>query len=131
MTLLTNAFSLQMVANLDTSAVIVEKVSPSDVPANAISAIGHADCARICSEILNRKVDVNRTSQRLQPGDVLYVAQFTGGRLPEGATTLPEGVSLQFFRVTVKEAWIPEERCRSCSNLCGPCSATCEMCGRF
>ena len=130
MTLLTNAFSLQMVANLDTSAVIVEKVNPSDVPVDAVSAIGHADCANICSTILNRKVEVNRSSQRLTYGDVVYVAQFVGGRLPEGATSLPEGVELQFFRVSIKSAWIPEE-CRSCNRLCGPCSATCEMCGRF
>ena len=95
MTLLTIAFSLQMVADLDSSALIVEKVSPSDVPANAISAIGHADCARICSEILGRKIEVNRTSQRLSYGDVIYVAQFVGGRLPEG-------VPLQFFRVSIK-----------------------------
>ena len=94
MTLLTIAFSLQMVADLDSSALIVEKVSPSDVPANAISAI-HADFARICSEILGRKIEVNRTSQRLSYGDVIYVAQFVGGRLPEG-------VPLQFFRVSIK-----------------------------
>lgn len=99
MTILTNAFSLQMVAGLDTSAIIIEKV--------------------------------NRSSQRLTYGDVVYVAQFVGGRLPEGATTLPEGVSLQFFRVTIKPVWIPEEQCRTCRDLCGPCSATCEMCGRF
>ena len=102
MTLLTNAFSLQMVASLGTSAVIVEKISPADVPTDAISAIGHADCAKICSSVLNRKVDVNRSSQRLTYGDVVYVAQFVGGRLPEGATTLPEGVSLQFFKVSIK-----------------------------
>lgn len=124
MTLLTNAFSLQMVAEHDTSAVIVEKVEPSEVPLDAVSAIGHADCARICSEILGRKIEVNRTSQRLSYGDVIYVAQFTGGRLPEG-------VSLQFFRVSIKPVWIPEERCRTCGNLCGPCSATCDLCGRF
>ena len=31
----------------------------------------------------------------------LYVAQLVGGRLPEGATTLPEGYSFKFYRVTI------------------------------
>lgn len=102
MTLLTNAFSLQMIAGLDQSYVMIEKVTPSDVPEDVVSAIGHADCTNICSTILNRKVEVNRSSQRLTYGDVVYVAQFVGGRLPEGATSLPEGVTLQFFKVSIK-----------------------------
>ena len=35
----------------------------------------------------------------LKKGDTLYVAQLTGGRLPEGATELPEGFSFKFLKV--------------------------------
>lgn len=65
------------------------------MPADCISAIGHADTARVVSNILNRDVQANRISLTLSEGDTLYVAQLTGGRLPEGATTLPEGFTLE------------------------------------
>lgn len=57
------------------------------------SVVGHADTAAVLG------VECNRTNLSLQPGDVLYVAQLMGGRLPEGATTLPDGYSFKFFRV--------------------------------
>ena len=43
-----------------------------------------------------------RISVTLQPGDVLYVAQLRGGRLPEGTTTLPEGFGFDWVRVEVQ-----------------------------
>lgn len=46
-------------------------------------------------------VAYNRVNLKLKPGDVLYVAQLVGGRLPEGTTTLPEGYSFKFLKVTV------------------------------
>ena len=95
-----NAFSLQMVpAN---AICTIEKCLPGDVPEEAVSCIGHPDTAAVVSDILGREVECNRTSISLGDGDVLYVAQLTGGRLPEGATRLPEGFSLVFRRVTVR-----------------------------
>lgn len=58
-----------------------------------VSVIGHEDTAKVL------EVAYNRTSISLQPGDVLYVAQLVGGRLPEGSTTLPEGFKFEFFKV--------------------------------
>lgn len=100
---LSNAFSLQMIKELDVCDIHIEKISPEEIETTAelISVIGHADCARICSNILNANIPVNRTSNTLNKGDIMYVAQFIGGRLPEGATELPPGVSLQFFKVEV------------------------------
>ncbi len=43
----------------------------------------------------------DRKSINLMDGDVLYVAQLTGGRLPEGASELPEGFHLEWREVTV------------------------------
>ena len=65
-----------------------------------ISVIGHQDTARVLSGILGVEVPFRRAFGTLTPGEPVLVAQVTGGRLPEGATKLPEGVSLQFWLVT-------------------------------
>lgn len=96
---LSNAFSLQMVDG-DYCAQ-VEDVRPSEVPETCVSIIGHADTAAVVSSILHRDVLCNRQSVKLDIGDALYVAQVTGGRLPEGATTLPEGFKIRFKRVEI------------------------------
>ena len=94
-----NAFSLQMVASDVT--ISVTQVAPQDVPTDAVSVIGHADTAAVVEGILGRPVPMNRQSIKLETDDELYVAQVVGGRLPEGATTLPEGFSLEFRKVVV------------------------------
>ena len=95
-----NAFSLQMVS--EAAVVTVLPCKAKDVPKTAQSIIGHADTAVVVSDLLGREVPMNRQSVHLNAGDVLYVAQITGGRLPEGATTLPEGFSLEFRKVIVR-----------------------------
>lgn len=98
---LSNAFSLQMLSLEAPTTVSVTPITPDEVPASAESCIGHADTAAVVSNILGRKVEMKRANVHLDQGDVLYVAQITGGRLPEGATTLPEGFSLKFLKVEV------------------------------
>ena len=95
-----NAFSLQMVA--DNAIICKVEVSPEQVPVNAESIIGHKDTAAVVSTILGREVHCNRESVMLSDEDVLYVAQVVGGRLPEGATTIPDGMELKFYRITVR-----------------------------
>jgi len=97
---LSNAFSLQMVSS--DAICVVEECLPEDVPEEAVSCIGHPDTAAVVSDILGREILCNRVSISLSDGDVLYVAQLTGGRLPEGATSLPEGFSISFRKVTVR-----------------------------
>lgn len=96
-----NAFSLQMLSTDVKHTITVTPVSASDVPVDCISCIGHPDTAQVVSGILGRAVAYDRISVSLDKGDVLYVAQITGGRLPAGATTLPNGYSLTFLRVDV------------------------------
>lgn len=95
-----NAFSLQMVA--DNAIICKVEVAPEEIPAEAESIIGHADTATVVSSILGRNVPCNRASVMLDDEDVLYVAQVVGGRLPEGATTIPDGMELKFYRITVR-----------------------------
>lgn len=66
------------------------------------SAIGHADTARVLSGILGVPVEANRVSVKLAPFDKAVVAQYVGPRLPEGATTLPEGATMRFYLVEVR-----------------------------
>ena len=69
---------------------------------NYMSVIGHADTANVVANMLQRDVVANRVSVRLAKGDILYVAQVVGGRLPEGAVTLPEGFKMTFLKVILK-----------------------------
>lgn len=99
-----NAFSLQM---LDTSApyysyyISVVPVNPEAIPEESISCIGHPDTAAVVSAELGRDIPVNRINVHLQQGDTLYVAQLVGGRLPEGATRLPEGFIIKYMKATI------------------------------
>ena len=101
-TYLSNAFSLQM---LDLAAPHTVTVTPVTVAVVAESSfesvVGHQDTANVLTALLGVEVPMNRASVRLQDGDILYVAQITGGRLPEGATTLPEGFAMTFVRVDI------------------------------
>lgn len=65
------------------------------LPDGLVSAIGHADTAAVLG------YPMNRCNVHLSKGDVAYVAQLQGGRLPEGVKTLPEGFSFKFIKVLV------------------------------
>lgn len=85
---------------LNSDAVIsVEEIPEEDfnnIKNIAKSVVGHEDTANILG------VEFNRESITLNKGDVLYVAQIVGGRLPEGATTLPEGFSFKYLKVAIQ-----------------------------
>jgi hypothetical protein len=103
-TFLGNALSLQMLDTAQSHLLKVEPVEISEVSeADFISVIGHSDTANVVSGLLGREVECQRTSVRLEQGDTLYVAQVTGGRLPEGTTTLPPGMSLVFLKVSLED----------------------------
>ena len=89
-----NAFSLGMVPRDLLGRV---RLTPCEAPAVAglTYCVGHADTAAVLG------VPMARISVVLNEGDVLYVAQLRGGRLPEGTTTLPEGFGFDWVRVEV------------------------------
>lgn len=64
-----------------------------------ISAVGHADTAAVFAAVLGRPVAVNRATIKLEQGHCLLVGQYIGPRLPEGATTLPEGATIEWWVV--------------------------------
>ena len=118
--ILANAFSISMLPMEAMNFIRVKKITPDEIPTDIESAIGHVDTAKVVSNILGFEVKPNRVSIKLTESDVVYVAQYTGPRLPEGATTLPEGASLEFFEVTFRK-----EGCRGCR---GYDSGTCQNC---
>ena len=89
---LLNAFSLQMV---DTTNGFIHYQEVDKLPDGLTSAIGHQDTANVLG------VSMNRINVHLEPGDVAYIAQLQGGRLPEGATTLPDGFKFKFIKINV------------------------------
>lgn len=95
-----NAFSIQMLQK--GGLVRFEEIDATEVPADVVSAIGHADTAKVLTNMLGFPVPINRAFVTLDENTELYVAKLVGGRLPEGTTTLPEGFSFKFYRVTVQ-----------------------------
>lgn len=67
------------------------------------SAIGHPSTAAIVSRMLGVSLPPNRIDIKLNPGDRILVAQYTGPRLPEGTTELPEGARIEFWIAEVCE----------------------------
>ena len=101
---LCNSFSLNM---LDRGESILLSVIPlsleqaKDYGTNTHSVVGHEDTARVLSTILGYEVKYNRETVTMKFGDNAIVAQYSGTRLPEGATALPEGGKIEFWLVRV------------------------------
>lgn len=103
---ITNAFSLNMLQ--DSTTLSCNKVSLREAitlfaEAGEYSpAIGHQDTAAIVAAQLGADSDLhNRISVALVEGDSMLVAQYKGPRLPEGATALPEGATIEWWVVAV------------------------------
>lgn len=101
-TYLSNAFALSMVEDGSFRvATLTAEDARKAITNGFTSAIGHADIAAVVSGLLGVDAPMNRVNLTLTTGDVLVVAQYVGPRLPEGATTLPEGSKIVFKKVTV------------------------------
>ena len=99
---LLNAFSLNMIVGNADIVVreVTQRVAASLAPA-CVSAVGHADTAAVFSSVLGVEIPCNRATVALKDGDVALVGQYSGPRLPEGATTLPEGATIKWLVVGV------------------------------
>lgn len=114
--ILANAFSIQMLTELSEGWIPVtfQEISIDDVKKllsdGFVSAIGHQDTAAVVSNLLGMEVPANRISVELKNlNDIIIIAQVMGGRLPEGATTIPEGMSIKFVKAQIMNLsdWAP------------------------
>ena len=97
-----NAFSLNMiVGNADISVREIIQAAAACLAADCTSAVGHADTAAVFSNVLGVTVPCNRATVALKDGDLALVGQYSGPRLPEGATSLPEGATIKWLVVGV------------------------------
>lgn len=83
-------------------AEVGEFVKANDISAVVIPAIGHADTAAVFGAVLDLNVPCNRINVTLKKWDKAVIGQYTGPRLPEGATTLPEGATIKWLLIEVK-----------------------------
>ena len=104
---ITNAFPLNMLGlGVGVTDLQVCRISPEyirDVIAEAgcyASIVGHADTAAVFSSQLGLDIPCNRATFQLEEDHILFVGQYKGPRLPEGATTLPEGAKINWVMVT-------------------------------
>lgn len=112
-----NSFSINMLDADPYSIVQVKKIEREDVPHDCKSIIGHPATANLLTKLMGYDIPVNRESVALKKGDELYVAQYSGPRLPEGATELPKGAQILFFRVKAEK-----ECCSGCNAFdCNNC----------
>lgn len=98
---LANAFSLNMLEKLDVNVRISRlsldkaRVAAADLP----SIVGHADTASLFARLLGREVALARETVVLGRGDHLVVGQYSGPRLEQGATSLPDGATVRWAKV--------------------------------
>jgi hypothetical protein len=100
-----NAVSLNMIPpSVQDGGIIFRRIPVDEArrlvreAAQVVSAIGHADTARIVGQALDIELPADRRNVVL--GDeLMLVAQYIGPRLPEGATELPSGARVEFFVV--------------------------------
>lgn len=67
-----------------------------------VQAVGHADTAALFAKQLDLDgIEPSRKTVSLKKGDHLVVGQYSGPRLPEGATELPEGATIRWLIVDI------------------------------
>lgn len=110
-----NAFSLNMLNDYEgaTTRLVVHRLyldearrCATSANAEVSSAVGHADTAAVFSGILGVPVPCNRTTVTVDLNTQLLVGQYSGPRLPEGATSLPDGAEIKWY--LVEKLPIPE-----------------------
>ena len=108
MIIIANAFSLNMLdLDVGITDLQVRPASPDVIRQEVeeaggfTSIVGHADTATVFSSLLGLEVPTNRATFMLEEDVILFVGQYKGPRLPEGATSLPEGARVEWAMVTI------------------------------
>lgn len=111
--ILTNAFSANMLnvgwhSDVRFTAIAADVAAMEILRASEFSnCIGHADTDAVVRDMLisaypaveKKLTPGSRETVSLDEGTMLIVAQYKGQRLPEGATSLPDGATIEFLAV--------------------------------
>ncbi len=109
--LLLNAFSLNMVPrtgpwNITANPVSLEEARDILSTYGIESAVGHPDTARVLTDLLGIPVYAERLTVTIpEAGAYMMIAQYSGPRLPEGATTLPQGATITWWTINIAPAF--------------------------
>jgi hypothetical protein len=104
-TIVTNAFSINMLSPTEHEVhfIPLSRERAAEYLRDSKtwhSAVGHADAAAVFSNDIGITIPANRATIDLIPNKTrLLVGQYMGPRLPEGATTLPEGAEIRWWLV--------------------------------
>lgn len=121
MKMILNAFSLNLVPaeiihKLRIAPVTTDEIKNAYGGGEAINSfVGHENTAVVMEKVLNGSGDksvfipikANRQTIRLSESDTAFIGQYIGARLEEGATELPEGAEIKWFKV-----WFPKPTVR-------------------
>lgn len=102
--LISSALSLNMLGSVPAS-IEVQEVTLEEARQlidGRKSVVGHPDTASLFSEQLGVPVPACRETIALKKGDTVLVGQYRGPRLPEGATELPKGATIQWLLVEIR-----------------------------
>lgn len=103
---LLNAFSFNMIGlypvNVEAEEVSAYYVAEMLRADSVESFVGHADTAAVFTDVLGLGVPAVRGNVSLVKGDCVFVGQYVGPRLPEGATKLPDGATIKWLMVTIR-----------------------------
>lgn len=111
---LTNAFSVNMLPSSSITSFGDFQINFREVSLEVaknilteeewISAVGHQSTADLLSVLFGIEIIPNRISveMRRKSLDFLLMAQYSGPRLQEGVTELPEGAKIRFWIVDLK-----------------------------
>lgn len=100
-----NAFSINMLSefpnpvNIRFTKISLNLAKQLAQDCEILSVVGHADTAKVFSTVLEKEVPFNRVNFVWDDSSILLVGQLKG-RLPEGATTLPENATIEWYNIT-------------------------------
>lgn len=99
-----NAFSINMLfkitADVRFTKIPVELARQLAQDCEVTSVVGHANTAEVFSSVLEKHIPFNRVNFVWDDDSILLVGQVKG-RLAEGTTTLPEGIAIDWYEVTL------------------------------
>ena len=99
--ILSNAFSINMLsssASYKFSQVSLDDARELVATTRWVSAVGHADTATLFSGLLGQHVRCNRTT--VSDPTRMLIGQYSGPRLPEACSTLPDGATITWWLVS-------------------------------